>query len=777
MMKLQKCILGGAFLFAVSWAGAQTLVDDTSQARAEIIVPADAARPEKFAAEELQRWIEKITGAVLPIENTPSKSPWFSTKIFLGAEAAAEFKADLDFLKGSDGYAVRSKGRNIYIFGSEPKGTLNGVYAFLEKNTDIIWSRGTTFETVFTPKDSLQATNANWRDKPVFSLRGWWICVTHYHEQTEYWNARLGCNFMPASISGNDFIYNRARDCGMRIDPAGGHNLHRFMPEKYFEKHPEYFCEIDGKRRPEVTKNQVCFTNMAGASVMAEEAAAQIAKERYHADSYSIKTEDNWNVCECADCRKDIRLPDGEVSRFKDSNFRSNQFFLYMNRAAEELKKKYPDMRINTYAYIFTAPAPDMKVAGNLNIIFCPFVKNDKFSILHPNNREWKERIDNWAKASKNVVWREYYGCASKFPRPIAEVAASDLRYVNKELGLHQVYAEYVPDWNTKSNNSAYSWDVSAMEFWVISKLFWNPYQDVETLRNEYLDRTYQKAAPAMKKYYGLIRKAWYDDPMQSVYNDNEYKSAVHYICKKGLEKPCREALEEAAKQANQPNIRKMVDLQRERFEGWMKNASLYMNPELSVPYVAEASGAESPQSPVWKKSISLEGLKVMDNPKLDSGYKTEIQAMHDRKCLYVKYYCYDDKIRNVYAQQYLAGREVWPKGDHIELFLDGDQKGKSYYHFAADCNGNRYDARAYDSKWNSSWKIRHGTEKDGYWVICIIPLKDIGVNLSMDNRLKGLFYRSYHHGGKDGAAESSSWNGGAVHQSAGFGDVILQME
>ncbi len=776
-MNWRKSILAGVCLCVALGLKAQILVDETSQARAEIVVPADAARPEKFAAVELQRWIEKITGAVLPVENEPSRSPWFAVKIFLGAKFAGGFQEDLDFLKGSDGYAVRRKGRNIYIFGAVPKGTLNGVYAFLEKNTDIIWARGAKFGTVFTPMDSLKVTKADWRDKPVFTWRGWWICVTHYHEQTEYWNARVGCNSMPASTFNNDFIYNRARDCGMRIDCGGGHNLHRFMPEKYFEKHPEYFCEIDGKRRQDVAKNQVCFTNMEGADLFAQEAAEQIVKERYHADSYSIKTEDNWNVCECAECRKDLRLPSGKISRFKDTNFRSNQFFLYMNRIAGALKKKCPDLRINTYAYIFTAPTPDVEVAENLNIIFCPFVKNDKFNILHPNNREWKKRVDRWAKASKNVVWREYYGCASKFPRPLADVAAVDLRYVNKELGLHQVYAEYIPDWNTKSNNSGYSWDVSAMEFWVISKLYWNPYQDVETLRNEYLNRAYQKAAPAMRKYYEVIRKAWYDDPMPSVYNDNEYKSAVHYICRKGLEKPCRTALEEAAKLANLPNIRKMVSLQRERFEDWMKNASLYMNPELNVPYVSGADGAADPRSPLWKKSVSCGGLKIMNNPEQDSAYRTEIKAMHDRKNLYVMYYCYDGKIENVYAQKYSGGREAWTKGDHIELFLDGDQKGKSYYHFAADCNGNRYDARAYDSKWNSSWKILRGMEQDGYWIICVVPLKEIGVNLSMNNRLKGLFYRTRHHGGKDGTPESSSWNGGAVHQPAGFGDIILQME
>lgn len=82
-MNWRKSILAGVCLCAALGLKAQILVDETSQARAEIVVPADAARPEKFAAAELQRWIEKITGAVLPVENEPSRSPWFAVKIFL----------------------------------------------------------------------------------------------------------------------------------------------------------------------------------------------------------------------------------------------------------------------------------------------------------------------------------------------------------------------------------------------------------------------------------------------------------------------------------------------------------------------------------------------------------------------------------------------------------------------------------------------------------------------------------------------------------------------
>lgn len=770
--------LAGVAVMLLAPARAQTLVDESGQARAEIIVPAGADPAEAFAAAELQRWIDRITGAVLPIRSEAVRSSRFPAKIHLGAAAAAEFADDLQFLAGHDGFAVRSRKEELWIFGSCAKGTLNGVYAFLEKNSDIIWARGQEAGVIYSPQSSFVVQQSNWREKPAFSLRGWWICNTHYHEQTEYWNARMACNFNPCNFFGNDFIYRRSLDCGMQIDPGGGHNLHRFMPaDKYFSSHPEYFCQIDGKRRPEVSKNQICFSNLESVPAFVAEAAAQIRQSPFRVDTFSIKTEDNWNLCECEACRRDLTLPGGKVSRLDDDNFRSNQSWIYFNAVAAGLKALFPVLRLNCYAYIFTAPSPDIPIADNINVIFCPFVKNDKFSVLHESNSKWKERIDAWAKVSRNVVWREYYGCASGFPRPLADVAAVDLRYIHGELGLHQVYSEYVPDWNSRNNRDADRWDVSAMEFWVLSKLFWNPYQEVDALRDEYLRRAYRQAAPAMRVYYAKLRQAWYDDPLPSAYNDNMYKSAAHYIVGKGLEAACRAALDQAAATADTPKVAALVANQQARFDDWMAQAALQQRPQVNVPYLAAAETALTPAHPLWQKGAQIGDFKVMGQPEQAAAQPTTLRLLHDRKHLYLLFVCADDDVGGLYAKPLDSSREFWPGGDHIEVFLDGDQAGKGYYQFTADCNGNIWDARGFDNKWNSGWGVTSGRDAGGYWLLCRMPLADIGVNLSMGNRLQGLFYRAWNHNRGPGQSLHSTWGGGVVHQVAGFGDIILEME
>jgi hypothetical protein len=90
----------------------------------------------KNAVNELKYWLDTLTGADFPVVQTPS--PGERTRIFVGAHfARPHFAADLERLgegEALDGFAVRARGRDIFIFGATAKGTLNGVYAFIENN-------------------------------------------------------------------------------------------------------------------------------------------------------------------------------------------------------------------------------------------------------------------------------------------------------------------------------------------------------------------------------------------------------------------------------------------------------------------------------------------------------------------------------------------------------------------------------------------------------------------------------------------------------------------
>jgi len=768
-------------------AGISTIADAAlplaagGRPEAEIIIDAKAPPAIKFAAEELQSFAGKISGAKLPIVNIQGSS---KVKIFLGVPADSgilkdlneKYKDDLSKLIGNDGYAVRTDGNNICIFATEPKGVLNGVYNFLDRNSDIIWPRGLEpFDAIYSSDPNLNVKYSDYIDIPKFILRGWHICdyPKQSHEATELWMIRNRCNFIGASNVTE--LLERRQKHGFIVEFGGGHNLNTFLlpPEKYAKEHSEYYAFMDGRRRPE-GRNQLCFTNEEMTQEVIRVLEEKIKAAPPYVKHFNIMIEDNWNLCECPECKKPITLPNGTVISPDDEAFRSTQFFTFLNKVAEAIYQKYPDKQINSFGYYFTAVPPKVKLFKTINVRFCPYVKDDKKTV--ENNPKWKKRTEEWIAITPNIIWREYYGCASDFPRPLSDVVAQDLQFISK-LGVRRVFAEYVPDAERKNRykkSSTENWDASAMEFWIISQLYWDPYQDVNKLKEKYITRTYHEAASAMSEYFRLIHDAWYSNPAPSHWNDNAVKSAAFYILGKGLEKPCRDALTKAEQMTSDPKIKQLIIRNRNCFESLLKEAAMQKAPSIQIPFMQTKSCPDFDfDSAVWKNAASIDGFEIMDSPEKKSQFKTIIKLFHDRRNFYIGIKCFDPTPGSMYSLPAGQKRDTWPKGDHIELFFDGDKKASGgYYHLAFDFSGNTYDACSFDKKWDGNWELQTKMFPDGWSAVAKIELKPMGIDINQNSTFKGLFYRK-----KDNPSEHSSWGGGTVHSVASFGDITLNFE
>lgn len=758
-------------------ANAGVQVASKGQAAAEIVIDKDADATVKFAAEELQGFIEKISGAKLPVLNAIGN---LRAKIFLGVPETSKllgklsetYKDDLKLFKGNDGYAVRTAGSNIYIFAATPKGVLNGVYNFLDRNTDIIWARGMEdCGTIYSANPDLDVQQSDYVDVPKFLLRGWHICSypRQSHELTELWMIRNRCNFIGSSAVPE--LLEQRRKHGFIVEFGGGHNLNNYFlpPEKYARENPDFYAFLDGKRRPE-GHNQLCFTNEKMIKEFINVIDDKIKNAPAFVKTFNVMIEDNWNLCECPDCKKPIKLEDGKTVEFSDEAFRSTQFFIFLNKVAEAVYEKYPDKEINSFGYYFTAIPPRVKLFKTINVRFCPYVKNDKETV--ENTPKWKNRTEEWVKITPNLIWREYYGCASDFPRQLSDVAARDLQYISK-LGIKRVFAEYIPDADTKKQQMTENWDASGMEFWLISNLYWDPYQDLEKLREKYINRTYHEAAPAMAEYYRLIHEAWYGDKAPSHWNDSAVKSAGFYIIGKGHEKPCREALEKAEKMTADPRIKKLIKRNLDYFNSLLTKAASQKTPAVAVPFM-QTQAMPDFKNEIWKNAASIESLKIMDSPDKESAFKTVINIFHDRKNLYLRIKCSGQTPESLYALPAGQKRDTWPKGDHIELFFDGDKKqAGGYYHLAFDFRKNIYDAICFDTKWDCNWELATETVSDGWHAVAKIELKSLGIDINQGGTFKGLFYRMKNGDPK----EHGSWGGGVVHAPTGFGDITLNFE
>jgi hypothetical protein len=258
------------------------------------------------------------------------------------------------------------------------------------------------------------------------------------------------------------------------------------------------------------------------------------------------------------------------------------------------------------------------------------------------------------------------------------------------------------------------------MNYWVLTRLFWDPTQDVDGLYRYYIRRTYREAAPQMLAYYEMIKSSWLDPDNKTVTACHASLAHVYkgMIIDRGLEKDCMRLLTEAEAAAKHPHSKIMIHRMREQYAGFSKNlAQLFV---ANIPEIrADAGHFDSLQ---WEKPLVNEDFKLTtrSGDAAAAPESTTVQAAHDGKTLYLRFRASDMALAKQKALSPIAGQERWPSGDHIEFWLFG---GGDRYVFAFNANGARYDARNLDRTWDSGWDLKVRKSEAGWEAIATMPL------------------------------------------------------
>lgn len=730
----------------------------------------------KTAALELQEFIRRITGVTLPLRD--SIDPRGETQIVVGkrtrdiAYGRKLFGEELRKLSGTDGYAVKNIGNRLYVFGETDKGTMNGVYALLENNTDLIFARPhKEFGTVFTQKKDLDFVwGGDVLEIPDSRARGW-----NGYQDLE-WMARNKCSIFNGGGGGDiSWMNAKKKNYGIfRQRHCYGHNIGHFIHSRqYFKEHPEYFSLVNGVRKP---WRQYCFSNPEMRRVFAENALDMIRRAPEDVRILTVDMDDTWDACECEKCLAPVKTPDGVTVTKEDPAFRSTQYFLFLNEVMRKINAEFPDWKIKTLAYFSTAVPPKCEVNANIIPEFAPYVRsNDKVPLFAPENVKWLEYLKEWAGKSKDIEVYDYHGLGLGFPRPLAEVRAKDFAEMHRYTqGMSSEYT-HSGDRDSKGGSSKI-WDYSAMEFWVLTRLCWNPAQDVEQLRKYFIRRTFREAAPQVEKFYGTIRSEWFRNKRASTIGDNPVELTKIILLEPGHENTLRAYLEDAAKQVRHPASAEMVKRLRARFEEQVAAAKAIKTPEIALPLLRPQGNVDF-ANPVWKGAAKIEAFKkCYAKQETPAENPSEVRLFHDSDNLYFYMTFHDAKIADIKRQNPPQGREkdFIPEADHIEIFLCDPLKDGIYYVFTADPFGTTAELQQYDYKWNGEWSVRCRTLKDRWEVIAKIPLKTINADNPKGNLLKGLILRERHAHGADKQREYSSWGGGNHHQTTTFGTLRL---
>ncbi|TWU15036.1 hypothetical protein Pla52o_55730 [Novipirellula galeiformis] len=455
------------------------IVVQNGQPRATIVVAQDASEQVRRAAQTLQEYILKSSGAKLPIAATA-----VGNAITVGQNAAVD-TSEID----SDGFILQGLNDHQYaIAGGSDWGTEFGVYDFLERYLGVRWLMPTDLGTDIPKHQTIDIPDTKIVQQPTYLSR-------------QFSPINLTVN----SPSGKWGRFNRARG---RVEFH--HNLlNLFPPSRFAKTHPEFYpVQQDGKRyipKDDVDPHWQPNLTAPGIVDVAVERIEKYFEEHPNATSYSLGMNDsnNWDQSAVSRAKRNGK------TNFLGYEDVSDEYFTWANAVVEKVLVKYPDKYFGVLAYNGIAEPPT-KVDVNSHIV--PFITYDRMRWEDPVLREQGRLLtQRWEKVSPVLGWYDYaYGISYQLPRVFFHRAQKYLSW-GADHQVEYSYAELYPNWG------------SGPKPWVFSKLYWNPNQDVDALLDDWCAHfAGEKAGPKLKNFYSTWEKFWTVDLYHSKWNTDK---------------------------------------------------------------------------------------------------------------------------------------------------------------------------------------------------------------------------------------------------------------
>jgi Domain of unknown function (DUF4838)/Glycosyl hydrolase family 67 N-terminus len=439
-----------------------------------IVVPHNAIPSERYAAEELQAYLVKITGATLPIvDNQAPRTPY---EIILGDDPITGTAVDRATL-GTDGYILRTSGQALLIAGGRPRGTLYGVYGLLEDTLGVRWF-APRVERV--PKcDRLVLPALNETHVPALEYREvYWSEVMHDADFAARHRQNGNSYGLTAKHGGRAVVYF-----------PFVHSLDMLVPPELFKDHPEYFPLIGGQRKSGYV--QRCLANPEVVK-MATERVRGWLEVHPEASIISVSQNDTFNSCQCPTCKA---LDDAEGTPM-------GSFLKFVNTIADVVARERPDVKIDTLAYQYTRKPPKtLRPAANVIIRLCSI----ECCFAHPldgcpaeSNKRFVADIKAWQPVAPRLYIWDYTTNFSNYQMPFPNL---DALQPNVQFFVKHGVKGLFEQGNYSGGGHG---EMEPLRAYLLAKLLWDPNTDVKKHTDEFLRGYYGKAADAIRKYIDL---------------------------------------------------------------------------------------------------------------------------------------------------------------------------------------------------------------------------------------------------------------------------------
>ncbi len=283
------------------------------------------------------------------------------------------------------------------------------------------------------------------------------------------------------------------------------HNIHVIFPMEIYKDEiwSNKLWPLKGGKRmpPEKLIWDPCFSSQSAADEAIKNICAYFEKNPT-VKTFSLGHNDGYNLsCECENCRLinekgKIPVYAAEYQKRTHHGNVSESYFLWINRVAEGVLKKFPDKYFGAQVYASTLYPPDFK----LNDRVIPVICTEAYAHTDPAVRAfWESLATEWsAKAQYIGIWEYGYGLPH-FSLPHVNFKTQDhwLKFVTAKNGTIG-FVEGTPSFGEGPKRYLYL------------RLFDEPELNLESELDDWCRAAVGKeAAPFLKEYYDFWEKFW----------------------------------------------------------------------------------------------------------------------------------------------------------------------------------------------------------------------------------------------------------------------------
>ena len=456
-----------------------------------IIIPATPTSRERFAADELKKYLEKIFSGIV-LSDITDVDNWEGDKILIGGpehnKLTAQYISETDFdavVPGPEGMYIHTFGDDVLVLAGSSKnvnenerGTLYAVYELLERYF------GCSFSAYFNPEfaggefvpqlDEVDLTGIDY--VKAAADNSYRTAIAEYHGRKANqvlnfafidWLAKNRYNRMLLWMK----VYEEFKEIGLLEEverrgfvlSVGHHDAiptflpregNKFFPEHYRQTHPEYYklmedgTRFNGEDRWHFGAWCLCSQNEELHQVLADNVISWI-DQNPTVDTIALWPMDGKRpMCCCPECSKH-----SDVENYVHAQ----------NAVAKIIGKKYPHIKIDMLAYAGLFHCPDgLELEPNLFIDEAvTFAEQGIRSVGKPDGScltgtAYEENLLKWKKSGASVVYYEYFmgthSCRQRWMPCSDEFQSYWKRFMEVGINGAGTQIEYWNFWNNIFN-------------------------------------------------------------------------------------------------------------------------------------------------------------------------------------------------------------------------------------------------------------------------------------------------------------------------------------